>query len=108
MLPVDETEAAIEAVKQAAREVYGQRLDRIILYGSHARGEADGASDIDLMLVLDGPVDPFLEIDRLSEPIYDIELDHGVLFGIVPVSLEAYRTRSSPLIRNAQRDGVPA
>ncbi len=60
------------------------------------------------MIVLQGDVRPYEEIARLSEGIYDIELEHGVLFSIAPVSKADYETRQSPLLLNVRREGVPA
>jgi predicted nucleotidyltransferase len=40
-------------VKSALREIYGDNLRKVILYGSYARGDYDTeGSDIDVMLVL--------------------------------------------------------
>lgn len=103
-----DAQAAIQAFKHVAQELYGDRLDRIIVFGSQARGEATERSDIDLLLVLHGAVDPYKELQRISEATYDIELEHEVLFGIVPTSVSEYRQGATPLLRNARRDGVTA
>src|SRR5689334_21832717 len=42
----------------------GPRLVRLLLYGSQARGEATAESDIDVLVVLQGSVDPGAEIAR--------------------------------------------
>ncbi|PSG97683.1 nucleotidyltransferase domain-containing protein [Thermoplasmatales archaeon SW_10_69_26] len=107
--PVDaDTAAAIEDFNRAAAQRYGDRLDQVILYGSHARGEAHEGSDVDLLLVLEGDVQPGREIDALADPIGEILTEHGVLLSVLPVSVEDYETRESPLLINARRDGVPA
>jgi predicted nucleotidyltransferase len=41
--------------------LYGDRLERLVLFGSQARAEADHDSDIDVMVVLDGEVDAWAE-----------------------------------------------
>ncbi|MGD0900866.1 MAG: nucleotidyltransferase domain-containing protein, partial [Thermoguttaceae bacterium] len=46
------------------RSLYGDRLVRLVLFGSHARGDAVPGSDIDVLVVLRGPVEPGLEIER--------------------------------------------
>jgi predicted nucleotidyltransferase len=38
------------------RKLYGERHRGVVLYGSHARGEADEGSDVDLLLLLEGQV----------------------------------------------------
>ena len=45
------------------RTLYGDRLVRLVLFGSHARGDAVPGSDIDVLVVLRGPVEPGVEID---------------------------------------------
>ena len=42
--------------------LYGPRLVHLLLYGSQARGEATVESDIDVLVVLQGSVDPGAEI----------------------------------------------
>ncbi len=47
-------------------ELYGSRLVRMVLYGSQSRGDAERGSDIDVLVVLEGPVSPGVEI---AEPV---------------------------------------
>lgn len=106
---VDEaTRAAVEAFKEKAADLYGERLDRVLLFGSQARDEATEASDVDLMVVLEGPVDRFAEIDRMGELTWEIDMAHSVLLSVVPVSKTDFEQGASPLLRNVRREGVPA
>lgn len=61
-------DAGIQAILSELRErlqaIYGSRLDRLVLFGSQARGEAVAGSDVDVLVVLQGPVDAGLEIAR--------------------------------------------
>ena len=47
--------------------LYGPRLARLVLFGSKARGDAEPGSDIDVLMVLEGPVRPGEEIARTGE-----------------------------------------
>ncbi|PSG98462.1 hypothetical protein BRD56_00550 [Thermoplasmatales archaeon SW_10_69_26] len=106
---VDEaTRSAVEAFKQRAQELYGDRLHQVLLFGSQARGEATDASDVDLMVVLEGPVDRFEEIDRMGELTWQIDMEHEVLLSVVPVAKPDFEQGNSPLLRNVRREGVPA
>jgi len=106
---VDEvTRSAVEAFKQKAQELYGDRLDQVLLFGSQARGEATEASDVDLMVVLGGPVDRFAEIDRMGEITWEIDMEHDVLLSVVPVAKRDFEHGNSALLRNVRREGVPA
>jgi len=46
----------LHELKLGLKELYGDRLVKLILFGSHARGEANLDSDIDLLAVLKSPV----------------------------------------------------
>jgi len=43
-------------------ELYGARIDRLLLFGSQARGDAVDGSDVDVLVVLHGDVQPGEEI----------------------------------------------
>jgi len=95
-------------VKEALRRLYGPRLKQVILYGSWARGDATSDSDIDVAVVLKGEVSPTVEIDRTADLVFDLNLSHGVLLSLYPVSEEEYRSLDSPLLMNLRREGIPA
>jgi predicted nucleotidyltransferase len=90
------------------QSLYGERLKRILVYGSYARNEATAESDIDLAVVLAGDVIPGKEIDRMIDIITDINLEYRVLLSVYPVSEENYRNVDSPLLINIRREGIPA
>ena len=98
----------LEEFREELENLYEKRLKSIILYGSWARGDATEDSDIDLLIVLEGKVIPGKEIDRMIDIITEINLKHGVLISIYPVSEEDYSTINSPLLINVRREGVPA
>ena len=93
--------------KGQAKKLYGKRLKEIILYGSCARGQHTEDSDIDLAIVLEGDVTPGKEIDRMIDIVTEINLNHGVLLSIYPVSERDYTSVNSPLLLNLRREGVP-
>ena len=104
-----------EKVKQVLAELrrrfeahYGRRLVKMILYGSHARGDAEPGADIDVLIVLDGAVDPSDEIARTIEDVAGLSLEHDEVLSCVFVSREQFESRQSPLLINVRREGVPA
>ena len=102
----EEIQPLLEELKAALGDLYGERLARVVLYGSFARGEATDASDIDVLVVLRGEVDKMREIERMSDEVYAIELKYEELIAALPLSLISYETRKSPLLINARRDGT--
>ena len=85
---------------------YGDRLRKVVLYGSRARGGAADDSDIDLLVVLDGPVDPSEEIARTEFDVADVSLGYGVVVTCLFVSEEQFERAQSPLMMNVRREGV--
>jgi predicted nucleotidyltransferase len=94
--------------KQKIERLYGRRLKNILLYGSCARGQATKDSDIDLAIVLGGDIVPGQEIDRMIDIVTEMNLAHGVLISVYPVSERNYSTVNSPLLLNIRKEGVPA
>ncbi|MHC5719371.1 MAG: nucleotidyltransferase domain-containing protein [Nostoc sp.] len=54
----------LQRLKTCLREIYGDRLVKMVLFGSQARGEASTDSDIDVLVVLKGNVNPGEEIKK--------------------------------------------
>jgi len=96
----------LEEVRRGLEPLYGSRLEHLILYGSQARGEGQPGSDIDLLVVLDGPVRPAEEIARCGELAAGLSLEHGVVISLAFVSAQRYGVERSPLLLNIQREGV--
>ena len=101
------TRQIIEELRRQVQGLYGTRLKEVILYGSFARGDATGASDIDLAVVLRGEVSPLDEIDRMIDIVTDLNLEHNVLISVYPVSEDNYSSLNSPILLNLRREGVP-
>jgi predicted nucleotidyltransferase len=87
-------------------ELYGDRLVHLVLYGSQARGEAEPGSDIDVLVVLRGPVDAGLEIARTGEVVAALSLYHDVAIACVFMEEERYLHRQGPFLRNVRREGI--
>ena len=52
MCEKSELQTILKKVTSASVQLYGKRLNKIILYGSYARGDYTDESDIDIMIVL--------------------------------------------------------
>lgn len=96
----------LNELKQELQELYGDRLVKLILFGSHARGEANPDSDIDLLAVLKKPVSQVQEISNMSELCVKILLDYDELVSIIPMSEDRFNAKDVALLRNIQREGI--
>lgn len=87
-------------------EIYGERLVRLVLFGSQARSDAEPESDIDILVVLQGPVSPGQEIARAGEMTATLSLKYDVVVSCTFISADRYATEQSPLLLNVRREGV--
>src|SRR5271156_2137170 len=67
----------LERFRASLREIYGNRLERAVLFGSRARGDAGPDSDYDIAGFLRDMGDRFAEMDRLADLATDILYDGG-------------------------------
>jgi predicted nucleotidyltransferase len=93
-------------LRRRFRALYGERLVRMVLFGSQARGDAERGSDTDVLVVLKGSVSPGQEISRTSEITADLSLQQNEVISCVFVSDEQFQQEGSPLLINVRREGV--
>lgn len=98
-------EAPLARLRAELRRFYGQRLVKLVLFGSWARGEAEAGSDIDVLVVLEGPVHPGTEIRNTGEMVARLSLEDGVVISCLFMDAVTY-TGGGPLLRNIRREGA--
>jgi predicted nucleotidyltransferase len=103
--PLQEAARKLEA---GLRGLYGERFRGLLLYGSYARGDAREGSDVDLLLLLAGPVDPAREILYLEDVKWPLSLEYDTVFSILPVSAEAFEEAETIFLRTVRKDAVRA
>lgn len=91
--------------RKAVTELYGARLERVVLYGSRARGEAGPDSDYDVAIFLNDMPDRAVELNRLADLGTDILYDTGELIHAMPYRAAAY-TERTPLMHEVRKDGI--
>lgn len=96
----------LKSCKTVLESNYGLQFKGLILYGSMARDQANAASDIDLLVLLNQPFDYFRELRRIVELVYPIQLESDQLISAKPARLDEFEHGSIQLYRNAKREGV--
>jgi uncharacterized protein len=92
--------------RQALAELYGERIERVVLFGSRARGDAKRDSDYDVALFLKEPTDAWAEIDRLTDLQLVMRDDMGVDIHMMPFRAGHWRDPASPLMFEIRKDGI--
>lgn len=105
-MPSARLQQILQEFREGLEQIYGSRLVKVILFGSQARNEAAPDSDIDVMVVLRGPVDPNQEIRRASPLSSSLSLQYDVVISCVYISEDEFRGEPSPLLVNVRREGV--
>jgi predicted nucleotidyltransferase len=79
----------------------------VILFGSQARGEAGPDSDVDVLVVLDGPVQVGEEIRRTSHIVGDLSLEHNLVISRIFMSADEFDSGHEPLRQAVLEEGIP-
>ena len=100
------TDPVLARYRAAVTELYGDRIERIVLYGSRARGDARWDSDYDVAIFLKDLESRFRE----ARPIADIELaimdETGAIVSALLYPAGHWRDPSSPLMSEIRKDGL--
>lgn len=94
------------AVARDLRDIYGERLRDVLLFGSWARGDAQPDSDIDLLIVLDEVPSRRRELARMSDVLWRHSLENDTIVAEIPVSETEYRELANPLLARVRAEGV--
>lgn len=89
-------------------ETLNDQLDRIILFGSQARGEATPGSDVDVLIVVKDEPNYGDLIQQTSNLIGKLSLEYDIVISRAFVSRDRYDHEESPFLINVRREGVPA
>lgn len=96
----------LKRIRGSLEDAFGQRLKGIVLYGSEARGEATPESDIDLLVLLTGPIKLSRDLRTIIDAIYPLQLEIERPIHAKPVELDVYEAGEFALYCNAKREGI--
>jgi predicted nucleotidyltransferase len=85
---------------------FGRRLKGVILFGSRARGEVAPDSDMDLMVLLEGPIDLGKDLDAIVHALYPLQLEVDYAINAMPADIRDFEAQKFGIYRNAKREGI--
>ncbi|MCL2164038.1 MAG: nucleotidyltransferase domain-containing protein [Oscillospiraceae bacterium] len=109
MLIKQELDIIIDSFLRDIKELFGNSLRDVILYGSYARGDFDVDSDIDVMILLDMEETQFHKYRTFVSRIADkADWDYDTLLSPILVNHSEFERNKSfaPFYSNVSREGV--
>jgi len=91
--------------RDALDAIYGEQIERVVLYGSQARGDAQPDSDYDVAVFLKNYADRWAEADRIADLTLRVLTETGAFIHAMPYRAEQYEERS-PLMHEIRREGL--
>ena len=101
-----ERKAVLEADRRL-KEIFP--VERLIVFGSAARGQADEGSDLDVMVITREPATHRMR-NAMSDVIFELNLEYDTNLSIVAVDAQSWDAgilTQTALHAEVERDGVP-
>ncbi|MDO8871677.1 MAG: nucleotidyltransferase domain-containing protein [Methanoregula sp.] len=96
-------ETVIRQFVRQAQERYTSHIDKIILYGSVARGDANADSDIDLLVLWNG--DEHEGWRAMTGLAFDVMVDSGEYLSVKVMNAKTF-SGASPFGQNVMKEGI--
>ena len=103
------TQKILDDFLEEVKQILGNRLKKIILYGSYARGDYNKSSDIDIMILTNLTPEEIKKYSLLIwEKCADIEIDNGIVISPLIRNLDNFNSwlNVKPFYMNIANEGV--
>jgi len=96
-------------IAQLSKNIFGNKLEVVLLYGSYARGEETSESDVDIMVLANIPKE---ELSLYKKPFIALTSELGLMYDVViTVTLKDTETFNRyldavPFYSSVKREGI--
>lgn len=105
----DSTHDIILKFSQQVKKILGNKLDKVILYGSYARGDYNEYSDVDIMILTTLTDEEIEKAETiLFDLAFDFQMDYGIDISVVVKNKDQfeYWLGALPFYNNVKDEGV--
>lgn len=97
----------VEDIIEELRNIYGDYLSEVILYGSYARGEQSEESDVDIAIILDSGYSKEMQ-EAMIECVAKKELECSRVISVVDIDHSNYLEWKDelPFYKNVEKEGI--
>ena len=99
-------EAILNKLEKHFKTTYKDDLEKIILFGSQARGEARADSDIDILVILKNQFDSYQENKKNSYFVSELCLQYDAVISCFLINSTKWHSGNNAFIRNVKREGI--
>lgn len=99
-------QALLEQLVPGLNEIFGSCMDRVILYGSVARGTDGAESDVDIAVIVHNYTEAMH--DRMTDLAVDLELEYDKVLSILLIDYTNFIEWEDvlPFYQNVKKDGI--
>ncbi|MCI0471719.1 MAG: nucleotidyltransferase domain-containing protein [Candidatus Aminicenantes bacterium] len=101
--------AILSDIKEEVLKLFGDRVVQLILYGSYARNEQDGESDIDVLILVDEDEENLKKYrPKVIDIMTDLSLKYDTLISLARKTYDHYTEYFDflPYYQNIYNEGV--
>jgi len=95
----------LKKFKKEIKQINGDNLKKIILFGSHARGKAEKDSDIDVVLIFQK--EPSIKVKKRIRKISNsLSLEYDTVISEFLVTQSEFQKYKTPFLLNVKKEGI--
>lgn len=98
---------ALKSMSEEIYKIYGDILDKVVIYGSYSRGEETQESDVDIAMILNDKETSQMH-DEMTDIVVDYEIEHDKTLSVITINKDEYSLwkRTLPFYKNLDKEGV--